>query len=194
MRIARVLVGIMLLSLSISCGAALQPTRMMYSNHIGDQIRSTPGFVREGNALHARGGRAGEISYMVDGIEIKDPLISENNQRMVVTNAFISLDSKIPDSVHAKVVDIAAKHKGYVLVSQLGSTSIRIPALDYREAIQEIELLGKVKEKNLSGEDVTDNYKDLETGLDSAEKAAPDISLCWIKLSWSRKSFLSSER
>jgi outer membrane receptor protein involved in Fe transport len=43
-------------------------------NNIGDVIRTTPGFVREGGLMHARGGRAGEISYIVDGVEVRDVL------------------------------------------------------------------------------------------------------------------------
>jgi len=42
--------------------------------NIGDVLRQTAGFVQQGGVFHARGGRSGEISYMVDGIEIKDVL------------------------------------------------------------------------------------------------------------------------
>lgn len=42
--------------------------------NIGDVLRQTSGFVQQGGVFHARGGRGGEISYMVDGIEIKDVL------------------------------------------------------------------------------------------------------------------------
>ncbi len=47
--------------------------RMPVSN-VGDVLRTTSGFVRQDGVFHARGGRGGEISYMVDGIEIKDHL------------------------------------------------------------------------------------------------------------------------
>lgn len=42
--------------------------------NIGDVLRQTPGFVQQGGVFHARGGRGGEISYVVDGIEVKDYL------------------------------------------------------------------------------------------------------------------------
>jgi len=41
---------------------------------IGDVLRQTSGFVQQGGVFHARGGRGGEISYMVDGIQVKDVL------------------------------------------------------------------------------------------------------------------------
>ncbi len=41
---------------------------------VSDVLRTTAGFVRQGGVFHARGGRGGEIVYMVDGIEIKNYL------------------------------------------------------------------------------------------------------------------------
>jgi len=43
-------------------------------NNVSDILRTTSGFVSQGGQFHARGGRGGEISYMVDGIEIKNVL------------------------------------------------------------------------------------------------------------------------
>ncbi len=43
-------------------------------NNVSDVLRTTSGFVSSGGRFHARGGRAGEISYVVDGIEIKNVL------------------------------------------------------------------------------------------------------------------------
>lgn len=42
--------------------------------NVSDVLRTAPGFVKEGELFHARGGRAGEIAYIVDGIEIRDVL------------------------------------------------------------------------------------------------------------------------
>ena len=42
--------------------------------NVSDILRTTSGFVSQGGRFHARGGRGGEISYMVDGIEIKNVL------------------------------------------------------------------------------------------------------------------------
>jgi outer membrane receptor protein involved in Fe transport len=41
---------------------------------VGDVLRTTTGFVRQNGVFHARGGRGGEVVYMVDGIEIKNYL------------------------------------------------------------------------------------------------------------------------
>ncbi len=43
-------------------------------SNVSDVLRMAPGFVKEGGVFHARGGRGGEIAFIVDGIVIKDPL------------------------------------------------------------------------------------------------------------------------
>jgi len=108
---------------------------------------------------------------MNDGLVDNSPQVAEEDRRMVISSAFIRIESQTPDTVHARVIDMAAKYKGYVLNSANGSTSIRIPAVGYRSAIKEVELLGNVKDEKLTGEDITDDYKDLQTRLESAEKS-----------------------
>lgn len=48
--------------------------KTMPVSNVNDVLRTIPGFVRQGGVFHARGGRGGEIAFIVDGIEIKDPL------------------------------------------------------------------------------------------------------------------------
>ena len=43
-------------------------------SNVGDILSRAPGLVKQGGQLHARGGRGGEIAFIIDGIEIKDPL------------------------------------------------------------------------------------------------------------------------
>jgi len=41
---------------------------------VSDALRTTSGFVNKNGRFHARGGRKGETSYMVDGVEVKNRL------------------------------------------------------------------------------------------------------------------------
>ncbi len=43
-------------------------------NNFQDVVAQQAGVVGEGNAMHVRGGRVGEVAYMVDGMSIKDPV------------------------------------------------------------------------------------------------------------------------
>jgi hypothetical protein len=111
------------------------------------------------NAVNARGGRAGAN------------LSSTSNERLVISSATIFIESLEPDSVHSWVIDMATKYNGYVLSAEKGTTSIRIPATGFRDAVKEIELMGKVKNENITGQDVTEDYKDYQVRLDNAEKS-----------------------
>lgn len=64
----------------------------------------------------------------------------------------------------------ATRYHGYVLNSGEGSTSIRIPALGFNNALDEILMLGEVISREISGEDVTEQYHDLQMRLANAEK------------------------
>jgi outer membrane receptor protein involved in Fe transport len=52
---------------------------------VTDALQLMPGVVGEGEDLHVRGGRAGEVLYMVDGIVINDPLF---NSEVVTVNKY----------------------------------------------------------------------------------------------------------
>jgi len=41
---------------------------------IEDILRTQVGFVTRNNEIHVRGGRAGEVLYIVDGVETRDPI------------------------------------------------------------------------------------------------------------------------
>ena len=92
-------------------------------------------------------------------------------ERMILYNASLTLSSKKPDTVAKKVIDIAKKFDGYMLNSGSYSTTIRVKADKLKNAIAEIEMLGKVKSRNIYTEDVTTEYKDLAIRLDNAQKA-----------------------
>jgi outer membrane receptor protein involved in Fe transport len=48
--------------------------------HVDDILRSTPGVKKDSDGeLHFRGGRAGEVNYIIDGITVGDPTGSKTN-------------------------------------------------------------------------------------------------------------------
>ena len=152
----------------IGCGAKPKAIETMPVNRVGDTIRATPGFVRESSADN------NELKYKAASTMANASEQSPNGNeldRMVISSAFIRIESPISDTVHARVIDMAAKYNGYVLSSANGSTSIRIPAVGYRSAIKDVEMLGNVIDEKLNDEDITDDYKDLQTRLESAEKS-----------------------
>jgi hypothetical protein len=99
------------------------------------------------------------------------PLLdSYSGDRMVAMTVDINMKTTSADTTRDELIAIAFKYKGYVLNSEQGAVSIRIPSIEFGSAMTEIEKLGKIVQKDINGRDVTDEYTDLQTRLDNAEK------------------------
>jgi outer membrane receptor for ferrienterochelin and colicin len=66
-----------------------------------DIVALQPGVVGRGNEIHLRGGRSGEIMYMVDGMPVKDILFS-GTSALMLTSELISEISIISGSYNAE--------------------------------------------------------------------------------------------
>ncbi len=93
------------------------------------------------------------------------------NERKVLFNAYLTLTVKNPDTANVYIEQIAKKYNGYV--NQIGtySSTIRVESDKLNDALKEIEALGRVDRKSISGQDVTDEYLDYEIRLENAHKA-----------------------
>jgi ATP-dependent Lon protease len=108
---------------------------------------------------------------MVEGERFKSaetvPADQENTERFVQFEAALTLNTQTPDSVHRSVNMLAVKFNGYILHAESNSTVIRIPSDHFTNAVKIIETLGEVSNKEIKGEDVTEQYYDLNTRLES---------------------------
>jgi hypothetical protein len=107
------------------------------------------------------------------GMVSNDKLLFEksNFSRKVIFDARLSLTVKQPDSVSVRLGNIAKKYGGYVVESGSYSTQIRIESSQMDQAIKDISLLGKMEDKYIQGQDVSDEYEDLDIRLQNAERA-----------------------
>jgi len=96
---------------------------------------------------------------------VKDP------ERVMLYNASMTISTKKPDTIQKKVIAIAKKYDGYMLSTGSNSTVIRVKSDNLKTAIADIEKTGKIKNKNIYADDVTDEYRDNNIRLENAEKA-----------------------
>jgi hypothetical protein len=99
--------------------------------------------------------------------------------RQVIKTAHLSIEV---DDFHVaikEVEQITAKAGGYVLSSssyvtgtghRRGGITIRVPETGFLSVIDDLEKIGEVKSKSASGQDVTEEYIDLEARLKNYEK------------------------
>lgn len=113
--------------------------------------------------------------------ENKDSDITKNaeDDRMVIYNANLSLQVKDYHQVEATIQSKATELGGYVVGSSIydsgteyinGSITVKIPQSHFQSYIKEVEKHSiKIKEKNVTGNDITEEYVDLESRLKAKE-------------------------
>lgn len=106
-----------------------------------------------------------------------DQLLDKTNSKLqpevrkVVYNASLELQTKQVDTANANLMRIAHKYEGYVLKTGPEKASIRVRSERLNNALEEIAVLGKVKDRRVWGEDVTEEYDDLDIRIDNLKKA-----------------------
>jgi Domain of unknown function (DUF4349) len=96
---------------------------------------------------------------------------TENEPRIVIYNASLKLFVKIPDSTNIRLAEIAQKYEGYVQTLGNKESVIRVKSDKLYAAIADVSVLGKVKSKTISGDDITDQYTDFQIRLENAKNA-----------------------
>lgn len=102
--------------------------------------------------------------------------LSENNfaqdtGRVVIFNATLRLSVTNADSLNHMLVALCKKYNGYAVTLGNKKSVIRVSAKNLNNTIADLSKAGKLKSKVLSGDDVTDQYKDYAIRLDNADKA-----------------------
>lgn len=125
------------------------------------------------------------ISYSDDSL-----MVQETQIRMVIKNASLSIIVEDPAASLDMISVMAESLGGYVVSSNLfriqsdsglefpeASVTIRVPAEKLDQALSEIKSgAGEVLSENVSGQDVTQEYTDLESRLLNLERAEEQLA------------------
>lgn len=101
----------------------------------------------------------------------KSALENARNDRKVLFFAYLTLAVEHPDSAGQQVGRIAEQYNGYI--NEIGTyrAVIRVESEQLDAAIADITALGKLRHKNIVGQDVTEEYQDYHIRLENAERA-----------------------
>jgi hypothetical protein len=94
----------------------------------------------------------------------------KTGERMIVSEAFLTLDVPDVDAAVTSVVEVSKKHNGYV-VSSGNRTVIRVEASAISAAVDEVAALGSVASREIREQDVTKSYSDASLKLENAKAA-----------------------
>jgi len=154
-------------------------------------IGYAPDAMYESAAPMARGvadsysGDADNSVYSNDGLQIQ-----ESQVRMVIKNASLSIVVEEPGVSIEAITKLASDLGGFVVSSNLYRTqtanglevpqaniTIRVPADTLDQALAEIKSgAGQILSENVSGQDVTQEYTDLESRLRNLERAEDQLN------------------
>ena len=103
-----------------------------------------------------------------EDVEVELKIVRTSNIRIEVDDYFLSSQ---------KVEAYAKKYAGYVSQSDArashdskhsGTVTIRVPEIHFDAVIAELSLLGNIKSKNVNGQDVTEEYIDLQARINNS--------------------------
>lgn len=98
--------------------------------------------------------------------------------RKIISTASLTMEVKSVQAAFNEITKIAQASQGFISSSSAydaggrknGQIAIRIPQANFYSAIEQIEALGTVKSKQISGQDVTEEFVDLGARLDNLKK------------------------
>ncbi len=121
----------------------------------------------------AEAGATDKVAYDTESLETAQQIQAQQD-RLVIKTAMLQLEVARVDETEAQVRQLAASMGGFVLSSQtygegderFANITLKVPANRFDETIAELSSLAlKVDSREVKGEDVTDEYVDLESRL-----------------------------
>ncbi|MFQ5712235.1 MAG: DUF4349 domain-containing protein [Candidatus Geothermarchaeales archaeon] len=111
-------------------------------------------------------------------LESSPPSALEVAGRMTIYTATLSLEVGDVDEAIAQIQGVVEAVGGYVShvttsrrgEQRVGAMTVRVPQVDFYDVIAHVEGLGDSKDKSVRGEDVTEQYIDLEARLRNARR------------------------
>lgn len=139
------------------------------------ELQPAPGALGGGDGA---GGSSGDESASGSAVTSSRPLTAPDLGPNVIKTADIRLE--VPrDGFRAAVQDAIATAEargGFVLTSEVsgtkelrGSVVLRVPAESFEAALAELKDLGKIRSENITGQDVTEEFVDLDARLRNLE-------------------------
>jgi len=95
----------------------------------------------------------------------------KEQNRVVIYNANLRIEVKSPDSCNSHLERIAEQNGGYLVSLGNHRSVIRVKAENLNKAVDDVSNLGKILNKTIYGEDVTESFIDSQIRLENAKSA-----------------------
>jgi hypothetical protein len=168
MRISEFLVILLITAVASGClGSESASNEIRYG---GDEYAVEPAAMEKGG---------GFLSVAEDAAMEPSPTTGTDMERKIIQTARISIEVGNFDSASAAVEQLALASGGFVSNSnsyvsddghKQGTITIRVPEEGFLGVLEEVKKLGEIKSTSSSGQDVTEEYIDLDSRLRNLER------------------------
>jgi hypothetical protein len=97
------------------------------------------------------------------------------SKRLIIYSADLRIEVHSPYEVIAKAEKLAIKYGGYIARSSENQIIIKVKAPYFNEALEEAVEYGRLLDKNVSAQDVTEAFLDLKTRLENARRVKAQL-------------------
>jgi hypothetical protein len=124
-----------------------------------------------GCATHARrGGGASYVDAMMPPSATGNDMTEVRPDRMLIWKAHMSIQVWSVSNAVSEAIALAERHGGFVEKKsdrgdESASLTVRVPAKSFKAALSSLEALGTVTYRDVEGEDVTEQFIDVEARL-----------------------------
>ncbi|MCH8569321.1 MAG: DUF4349 domain-containing protein [Balneolales bacterium] len=151
--------GISAIGCSGSKSSSAQYDAQMHAN----SIRAEQMMLAESRRMASESGNA----RMRESANISNT-VQPTSERLIIYNANVRMGVDLPDSASVKIAALAQEFGGYVQESGNTTITLRVQADLLHDALEKITAFGIIDQKNIRGQDVTDQYSDLGIRLENA--------------------------
>jgi hypothetical protein len=136
-----------------------------------NMAKIAPGIVGNSDAARSSGGAEGSVG---DEIDSSERTLDLPTVPMIARVAALTLTTKEFNKTRASLEEILKRHNGYMGELKVTApadsgraltATLRIPAAQLDSALTELKKLGRVEDESQGGEEVTQQYVDLEARL-----------------------------
>jgi hypothetical protein len=89
---------------------------------------------------------------------------------LLVYEAWLQLAVFEVDDKQRALIEIAERHGGFLAREEAMEVVVRVPAANFKAALAEMEGVGNLLDRRMKTHDVTEQFRDIQTRLDSARK------------------------
>ena len=94
----------------------------------------------------------------------------QQQKRLVIYTADVTLEVADVDEVRKAVLRLAKEVGGYLKQETNTTVTVRVPADKFEQTLEKVCKLGRVLERDIDAQDVTEEYRDLELRLSALRK------------------------